>query len=123
MAGKSKPGAIHLRIIEVMKRFFDGISGGQIREELEKEGLDAGEHTHLDRRKRELQKWFVIKREIAASVVNGKKRRVTLYKFSGTRNEIVDEGQINQKLRAEIIRGARGPTIHLRLSELSLKAS
>ena len=108
MSGKSKPGAIHLQIIEVMKRFPDGISGGQIREELEKEGLDAGEHTHLDRRKRELKKWFVIKREIAASVVNGKKRRVTLYKFSGTRDEIVDEGQINQKIRAELIRGARG---------------
>ena len=108
MSGKSKPGAIHLQIIEVMKRFPDGISGGQIREELEKEGLDAGEHTHLDRRKRELKKWFVIKREIAASVVNGKKRRVTLYKFSGSRDEIVDEGQINQKVRAEVIRGARG---------------
>jgi hypothetical protein len=29
MAGKSKPGKIHLRIIEVMKKFPDGISGGQ----------------------------------------------------------------------------------------------
>ncbi len=108
MSGKSKPGAIHLQIIEVMKRFPDGISGGQIREELEKEGLDASEQTHLDRRKRELKRWFVITREIAASVVNGKKRRVTLYKFGGNISEIVDEGQINQKIRAEVIRSARG---------------
>jgi hypothetical protein len=108
MAGKSKPGAIHLRIVEAMKRFPDGISGGQIREELEKEGLEPGDQTHLDRRKRDLRKWFVITKEIATSVVNGKKRRVTLYKFSGNRGEIVDEGQINQKIRAEVIRSARG---------------
>jgi len=37
----SKPGGIHLKIIEVLKRFPDGISGGQIRSELEKEGLRA----------------------------------------------------------------------------------
>ena len=108
MSGKSKPGAIHLRIIEVMKRFPDGISGGQIRQELEKEGLEPGDQTHLDRRKRDLRKWFTITKEIATSVVNGKKRRVTLYKFSGYRGEIVDEGQINQKVWAEVIRSARG---------------
>ena len=108
MAGKSKPGAIHRRIIEVMKRFPDGISGGQIREELENEGLEPGDQTHLDRRKRDLRKWFVITKEIATSVVNGKKRRVTLYKFIGNRGEIVDEGQINQKTRAEVIRSAHG---------------
>ena len=108
MAGRSKPGAIHLRIIELMRRFPEGISGGQIREELEKEGLDPGDQTHLDRRKRELKKWFVITKEIAPSVVNGKKRRVTTYKLSGSRAEIVDEGQPNQKIRAEVIRTARG---------------
>jgi len=48
MAGKSKPGIIHLRIIEVMKKFPNGVSGGQIREELDKEGLEPGEHTHRD---------------------------------------------------------------------------
>jgi hypothetical protein len=45
MPGKSKPGAIHLRIIEVMRRFPSGISGGQIREELEKEGLERSRLT------------------------------------------------------------------------------
>ncbi len=60
MADKSKPGKILLRIIEVMKRFPGGISGGQIRQELEKEGLEPGDQTHLDRRKRDLKKWFVI---------------------------------------------------------------
>lgn len=108
MPGKSKPGAIHLRIVEVMKRFPEGISGGKIREELEKDGLEPGDQTHLDRRKRDLKKWFVIAKEIASYTMNGKKRRVTLYNFVGNRSEIVDEGNPSKKIRAEIIRSSRG---------------
>jgi hypothetical protein len=70
--------------------------------------LEQDDQTHLDRRKRELPKWFVITREIATSAVKGKNRRVTLYKFSGNRSEIVDEGQINRKIWAEVIHSARG---------------
>ena len=44
-----------------MKRFKDGASGGQIRQELEKEGLRPEDQTHLDRRKRDLKKWFLIR--------------------------------------------------------------
>lgn len=108
MAGKSNPGKIHLRIIEVMKRFPDGISGGQIRHELEKEGLDASEQTHLDRRKRDLKKWFAIQKVAAKVLVNGVNRTVTLYKYEGTRSKIVDEGQVGLKTRAEVIHGAHG---------------
>jgi hypothetical protein len=108
MAIKSKPGKIHLQIIEVMKRFPEGVSGGQIRQELEQEGQDPGEQTHLDRRKRDLKKWFVIKKHQAATVVNGKSRNVTLYKYGGVRGEVVDEGQISPKERAEVIHGAHG---------------
>jgi hypothetical protein len=107
MAGKSKPGKIHLRIVEVMKRFPDGISGGQIRHELEKEGLEPSEQTHLDRRKRDLKKWFVIKKEVATTVVDGKNRKVTLYNYAGVRRKVVDEGQIGLKERAEVIHSAR----------------
>src|SRR5271166_55460 len=96
MAGRSKPGKIHLRIVEVMKRFPGGISGGQIRQELEKQGLDPGEQTHLDRRKRDLKKWFVIKKNVTQIVVSGQNRKV------------VDEGQISLKERAEVIHGAHG---------------
>jgi hypothetical protein len=108
MPGKSKPGKIHLRIIEVMKRFPDGISGGQIRHELENEGLEPGDQTHLDRRKRDLKKWFVIKKDIATIVTSGKKRKVTLYKYAGVRREVVDEGQISLRERAEVIHSAHG---------------
>ncbi len=108
MASKSKPGRIHLQIVEVMKRFPDGVSGGQIRQELEREGLDPGEHTHLDRRKRDLKKWFVIEKDVATVIVNGKNRKVTLYKYAGPRRKVVDEGQISLKERAEVIHGAHG---------------
>jgi len=91
MAGKSQPGKIHLRIIEVMKRFPGGISGGQIRQELEKEGLEPGDQTHLDRRKRDLKKWFVIEKDVATIVVSGKSRKVTLYKYTGVRRRVVDQ--------------------------------
>lgn len=73
MAAKSNPGKIHLRIIEVMKRFPQGISGGQIRQELEREGLEPGGQTHLDRRKRDLKKWFVIQKVLAKIIVAARK--------------------------------------------------
>jgi 5-methylcytosine-specific restriction endonuclease McrA len=105
---RSKPGSIHRRIVEVMKRFPGGVSGGQIREELEKEGLGPGDQTHLDRRKRDLKKWFVIEKSNATQVVDGKERRVVLYKYIGERRHITDEGDISQKVRAQVLHGAHG---------------
>ena len=108
MASKSKPGKIHLRIVEVMKKFPDGISGGQIRQELEREGLEPGDQTHLDRRKRDLPKWFVIRKDVSRIIINGKNRKVTLYKYAGVRSNVVDEGQISIRERAEVVHGAHG---------------
>ena len=105
---RSKPGSIHLRIVEVLKRFPDGVSGGQIRRELEKEGLRAEDQTHLDRRKRDLKKWFVIEKIEATQNVGGVDRRVTLYKYVRKKKIVTDEGQIDQKLRAEVIHAAHG---------------
>src|SRR5271156_5968263 len=105
---KSKPGAIHTLIVGVMKRFPEGISGGQIRQELEKEGLRPEDQTHLDRRKRDLKKWFVIQKKSASAIVDGKKRNVVLYQYLGERKDVTDEGQIGIKLRAEVIHSAHG---------------
>jgi 5-methylcytosine-specific restriction endonuclease McrA len=105
---KSKPGAIHLRIVEVLRRFPQGATGGQIRQELEKEGLRAEEQTHLDRRKRDLKKWFVIEKIKTVLDVNGQKKIVTLYRYIGLKKKVTDEGQVDQKLRAHVIRGAHG---------------
>src|SRR5208282_3503639 len=90
--GSSKPGQIHLRIIDVMKRFKDGASGGQIRQELEKEGLRPEDQIHLDRRKRDLKKWFVIQKKSTRVIVDGKKRNVVLYQYVGERTNVTDEG-------------------------------
>src|SRR5438445_13774662 len=103
---KSKPGSIHLRIVEVMKRHLEGVTGGQIRQELEKEGLRAEDQTHLDRRKRDLKKWFVIQKTKAIQDIDGKKRIVVLYRYAGERTRVTDPGQIDIKLRAEVIRAA-----------------
>jgi hypothetical protein len=75
-----------------MKRFPTGISGGQIRQELEKEGLEPGDQTHLGRRKRDLKKWFVIEKDLATIVVGGKNRKVALYKYVDVRRRVVDRG-------------------------------
>jgi hypothetical protein len=105
---KSKPGKIHERIAEVMKRFPDGITGGQIRQELEKEGLRPEDQTHLDRRKRDLKKWFLIETIPSTQVVNGTVRKVALYKYIGKRKKITDEGDINIRVKFEVRRAARG---------------
>jgi hypothetical protein len=99
----SKPGEIHIRIIEVMKRFPDGVTGGQLRQELEKEGLRPEEQTHLDRRKRDLPKWFVIQKSFRKQLVNGKNRTVALYKYVSDRINIIDEGAVSQKFRLEAV--------------------
>jgi hypothetical protein len=104
----SKPGLIHRRIVDVMRRFPEGISGGQIRQELEKEGLQPEDQTHLDRRKRDLKKWFIIHKASSTVTVGGRKRPVTLYKYGGERRGIIDEGGVSQKVRAEVIHSAHG---------------
>jgi len=104
----SKPGSIHYRIVEVMKRFPEGISGGQIREELAREGLDSGDQTHLDRRKRDLKKWFIIQKRTSQVNVGGKSRKVVLYSFGGERTDVTDAGNVSQRLRAEVIHSAHG---------------
>jgi hypothetical protein len=103
----SRPNAIHERIIAVMKRFPKGITSGQIRQELEKEGLRPEDQTHLDRRKRDLRKWFVIEKLKGTTEVDGNLRPVTLYRFKGNRATVVDEGDINIRVRAEVLRLCR----------------
>lgn len=76
--------------------------------ELEKEGLRPEDQTHLDRRKRDLKKWFIIEKIKEIQDVDGKKRPVVLYKYVGERKKVADEGQISQRVRAEVIHAAHG---------------
>jgi len=91
-----------------MKKFPEGITGGRIRQELEREGLRPEDQTHLDRRKRDLKKWFVIEKLTSTVTEEGKKRKIVLYRYNGERVNVTDEGAINLKTRAEILREARG---------------
>jgi len=105
-SNRSKPGAIHLKILEVLRQFPKGISGGQIRQELEKQGLRPEDQTHLDRRKRDLTKWFVISKIKTTREVDGRKQTVILYRYVGKRATVTDEGQVSQRLRAQVIHAA-----------------
>lgn len=104
----SKPGAIHKQIVEIMKRFPDGVSSGQIRRELEKIGLRAEDQTHLDRRKRDLYKWFNIRRSTRIELIDGRPKSIQVYKYVGVRKSVTDEGEISQRVRSEILHHARG---------------
>lgn len=61
--GMSQPEEIHLRIVEIMRRFPEGISSGQIKCELGREGIPPEDLCHLARRIRELDKWFIIEKK------------------------------------------------------------
>lgn len=92
----SEPGKIHLQIIEVMKRFPDGISGGQIRHELERQGAAPADLTDLPHRICELDNWFIIEKR-------------TVHQGPGRSGQGISDGHgISLALRAQILYGARG---------------
>ena len=76
---------------------------------LEREGLRADDQTHLDRRKRDLKKWFVVEKTQAIQIgPGGKPRRVTLYHFRGEHKGDAEDGTVNSRLRARILHAAHG---------------
>src|SRR5215472_6280186 len=93
----SKPGSIHKRMIEVLKKHPEGITAGQWRGEL---GLAPEEQNQLDRRKRDLYKWFDIERSREGSE--------TVYRYRGEHPAPRDSGPVSLKLRAEILQRDRG---------------
>lgn len=87
-----------------MKAHPEGVSSGQIRKELD---FLPEEQTHLDRRKRDLRKWFAI-RTFRGQTPEGK--RVTLYAYEGNldESEITAGGKISKRIRARILHAAHG---------------
>jgi len=104
----SKPNETQLRMAELLKQSPDGMTCGQLRRELEKEGLQADEQTHLDRRYRDLPKWYRIEKSRVKEVVGGKTVSVVKYAYRGERGTVTDQGQVSQKVRAEVIHAAHG---------------
>jgi len=94
--GTSGPGRIHERIIEVMERFPEGVSAGQIKRALERMGVPSEDLAHLVRRIEELETWFIIEK---TTVVQDSRD-----KPQPTRDEQND----SKVLRAQVLYGAHG---------------
>ena len=88
---------ISLRILDLLKTHPEGLTSGEIREEL---GIAAGEHAQLDRRRRDLYKFHIIEKIGAANDVR--------YVYKGERAEPLTTGAINIRVRAEVIHRAHG---------------
>jgi 5-methylcytosine-specific restriction endonuclease McrA len=91
----SRPSKLHIRMIEVLQKHPEGMTSGQWRKEL---GIPPDEQTHLDRRKRDLKKWFQIKKH--------REGGQTFYVYAGKRKTPLDTGGISLKLKAEIFDAA-----------------
>jgi hypothetical protein len=93
----SRPGAIHRKIIELLRQNPDGLSSGQIRAKL---NIAADEQAQLDRRRRDLRKWFVLeKRQIGNDCI---------YILKGERDQSLLERGVNIRVRAAVLNRAHG---------------
>jgi hypothetical protein len=94
--GTSGPGRIHEQIIEVMKRFPEGVSAGQIRHALERMGVSLEDSAHLVGRIGELDKWFIIETTTAAEDERDKRQPADY------------EQGVSEVLRAQVLYAAHG---------------
>ena len=85
------------KIAELLRQHPEGLTSGEIREKL---GLAANEQSQLDRRRREVRKWYHL-----VVIPNGGNPK---YCLGAKRNESVNPTGINGRLRAEVLRAARG---------------
>jgi len=88
---------ISLRILDLLKDYPEGLTSGEIREKLE---LRAGEQAQLDRRRRDLYKYYLIGKAGEANNVR--------YIYLGERAEPLASGGINARVRAAVMHRARG---------------
>lgn len=93
----SRPSAIHRQIVDLLKAHPDGLTSGQIRAKL---NLAPDEQAQLDRRRRDLRKWFILeKRQVGTNSV---------YIIKGERSEPALERNINIRVRAAVLGRAHG---------------
>jgi len=93
----SKPGTIHRKMAELLAQHPSGLTSGQLREKL---GLGPTEQAQLDRRRRELRKWYrIVKKRVGAE---------TLHVFRGRLAKPVESTGISLRKRAAILAAAHG---------------
>jgi 5-methylcytosine-specific restriction endonuclease McrA len=92
-----EPTGMMARIAEVLRQNPEGLTSGEIREKL---GLAANEQSQLDKRRRDLRKWYTL-----IVVQGGKYPRYQLGEKNSTPRKA---GNVNSRLRAEVLRACRG---------------
>ncbi len=85
------------RIAELLRQHPEGLTSGDIREKL---GLAANEQSQLDRRRRDVRKWYHL-----IVIPNGGNPK---YCLGAKREASINPTGINGRLRAEVLRTARG---------------
>lgn len=85
------------KIAELLRQHPEGLTSGEIREKL---GIAAHEQSQLDRRRRDIRKWYHL-----IVTPNGGNPK---YSLGAKRSEPINPTGINDKLRAEVLRAARG---------------
>ncbi len=94
---RNEPTGVVARIIDLLKANPEGLTSGEIREKL---GFKATEQAQLDRRRRDVRKWYNL-----ITVPNGPSPRYRL----GEKNEQgASQSGINGRVRAEVLRSSRG---------------
>lgn len=93
----SRPGAIHRKIAELLRQHPEGLTSGQIRAKL---NIAPDEQAQLDRRRRDLRKWFILEKRQAGSD--------WVYLLKGERKEAVLERGVNIRVRAAVLGRAHG---------------
>jgi hypothetical protein len=93
----SRPGAIHRQIIELLRQNPNGLTSGQIRAKL---NIAADEQAQLDRRRRDLRKWYVLEKRQSGND--------WIYLLKGERSESVLERGVNIRVRAAVLGRAHG---------------
>jgi 5-methylcytosine-specific restriction endonuclease McrA len=93
----NNPGNIHRQMAELLRQHPDGLSSGQIRAKL---GIAAEEQAQLDRRRRELRRWFVIEKV--------KKGNELVYRLVGERKKPIWADNVSLRLRASVLGRAHG---------------
>jgi hypothetical protein len=93
----TQPGAIHRKIIELLRAHPGGLTSGQIRAKL---NLAADEQSQLDRRRRDLRQWYILEKK--------KVGNRDVYILRGERSASILERGVGIRKRAAVLGRAHG---------------
>jgi transcriptional regulator with XRE-family HTH domain len=97
VAAKLADALIHRKMAELLERHPAGLTSGQLREKL---GLGPTEQAQLDRRRRELRRWYRIEKKRVGTE--------TIYIFAGRLAKPLESTGIGLRKRAAILAAAHG---------------